>query len=217
MTAATDLARVLDELDRHGLLLLSDQRLPNVVSLIAEEPVRGSWWGSPHGGRIYNVNVALDDHLDVTAVKLVAGKVTFVHRRLWARLVAVGAAGEPWQLDGVPESARKLLELVQSEGEVRTDDVPWLVKPGEAARELERRLLVHGDEVHTESGAHAKILRTWPAWAAHVHLALDGTSAAEAKAHFESILDAMNQEHGARARLRWQPVTFRSARVPAAS
>ena len=200
--ASADMELVLNELAHYGLVLLSDQRLPSVVGLVAGAPVRGSWWGSPHGGRIYNVSVALDEHPDVTAVKLVSGKVTFVHRRLWSALVAVGTAREAWQLDGASASAQALLAEVAAQGEVRTDDVPWLARRGDAPRELERRLLVHADEVHTESGKHAKCLRTWQVWADRHRLS--GVSVAAAKACFESIVTQMNTDAGARGRLPWQ-------------
>src|SRR6201999_1926913 len=38
------------------------------------------------------------------------------------------------------------------------------------ARELERRLLVQAVEIHTSSGAHAKVLQSWPRWSAEVQL-----------------------------------------------
>ena len=34
-------------------------------------------------------------------------------------------------------------------------------KPGDAARELEARLLVYAHEIHTETGKHTKELETW--------------------------------------------------------
>ena len=37
-----------------------------------------------------------------------------------------------------------------------------------AVRLLEVRLLVHSDERHTETGAHAKFLQTWRGFAANV-------------------------------------------------
>src|SRR5947207_13341485 len=81
---------VLEALARHGLLLLaSDSLFPSVVSLIAGEQVRGSWWGHPLGHTIFRIASELDDHPDVLSCKLLAGKVTFVHRRLWPELQAV--------------------------------------------------------------------------------------------------------------------------------
>ena len=50
-----------------------------------------------------------------------------------------------------------LLEQVEREGTVQAS--------GAESAELEQRLLVHGDQIHTESGKHKIRLETWPAWA----------------------------------------------------
>ena len=78
-------------LERHGLLLLQDARLPSLATLVAGAPVKGSWWGHPAGRDIFHIASALDDDGDVTTAKLLGGKVTFVHRKLFAALAAVGA------------------------------------------------------------------------------------------------------------------------------
>ena len=75
-------------LARWGLLLLSDARYPSLASVIAGAPVRGSWWGHPKGRAIFNASCALER--DAEAPKLVNGKVTFVHRRLWPALAGAG-------------------------------------------------------------------------------------------------------------------------------
>jgi hypothetical protein len=202
---------------QHGLLLLSDARLPSLVALLSGGPIRGSWWGSPAGGRIYAALQVLDDHPDVASTKLVSGKSTFVHRQLWPVLVAVGSAREPWQLEGLSEPARVLLDLVTRDDEVRTDAVAWIVDPkrgksGDAARELERRLLVYADEVHTESGAHAKVLRTWQSWAQHVGLAAPGMSPTEARRRLDEVVDHLNEEFAGDGRTPWTSVPGRLSR-----
>jgi hypothetical protein len=35
-------------------------------------------------------------------------------------------------------------------------------KVGDIMKELELRVLVNGTEIHTESGAHAKVVQSWP-------------------------------------------------------
>ena len=81
------LRQVLEELERYGILLESDARLPSVAGLVAGEPVRGSWWGHPRGQNIYRIAGWLGEHPDVVVSKLVSGKVTYVHggcgRRCW--------------------------------------------------------------------------------------------------------------------------------------
>src|SRR5262245_40355677 len=104
----SDELRVVRELERIGLLLLHDKRLPSVSLLVAGEPVAGSWWSHPRGAEIFRVSEAIDDREDVVAVKLVARKVTFVHRPLWGALIGVGKSGEPWQTKALSSGARKL-------------------------------------------------------------------------------------------------------------
>ena len=155
------LDRVLGELSRRGLLLKQDKRLPNVVGLVTGESLSTSWWGHPEGGRIFGVLEELDDHADVVCTKLLSGKDTFVHRRLWPSLLAVAAAREPWQQHGLTPGARRLLASVDAGSEpIRAS--------GPAVRELERRLLVRAGQVHTESGRHAVVLEPWTRWARRV-------------------------------------------------
>lgn len=79
-----DLMVVLIE---HGMLLQSARGpLPNVAELVAGERIAGSWWGHPKGHQIFAELEALDASPDVVRMRLVNGKVTLVHRRLWPAL-----------------------------------------------------------------------------------------------------------------------------------
>lgn len=61
--------------------------VPNLADLVAGEQIRGSWWSHPRSHDIFvAVNEARDSD-DVVALRLVRGKVTLVHRRLWPALV----------------------------------------------------------------------------------------------------------------------------------
>jgi hypothetical protein len=140
-------------LERAGLLLLQDPRLPSVATLVAGGPVKGSWWGHPAGRAIFRIASALDDDEDVTTAKLLAGKVTFVHRRLFAALAAAGAERAPWQMQELPAAARALLADIDRAGALEAS--------GPAVKELERRILCAARQVHTERGAHATELTTW--------------------------------------------------------
>jgi hypothetical protein len=74
----------------HGMLLQSARGpIPNVAELVAGEPIRGSWWGHPKGHAIFDALETLSDSPDVVRLRLVNGKVTLVHRRLWPALVRV--------------------------------------------------------------------------------------------------------------------------------
>ncbi len=156
-------------LSRHGLLLASDADLPSVAGLVAGGPVRGSWWSHPRSHEIFAVSESLSHHADVLVTKLLAGKVTFVHRKLWPALLAVALPGSTWQVRALPAAARTLLRRVTRHGLVELAPAARgksrsTLPQREAARALERRLLVHSREVHTESGSHVRILESWQHW-----------------------------------------------------
>jgi hypothetical protein len=169
--------------------------------------VRGSWWGHPMSHQIFHVLEALADNEDATLVKLVSGKDTFIHRKLFPHLISVGSARERWQLDGISPAARRLLEQVDKVGAIRTDDVRLAgVKAckgiGEAARELEKALLVRGESVHTSSGAHAKCLEGWERWAGRIGVK-DTMATRDAKKEFERVVESLNRKFQANGRLPW--------------
>ena len=150
---ASTLAEVRAALERGGLLMLHDARRPSLTALVAGAPIRGSWWGHPSGQEIFRVASELEDAGDIAFVPLIGGKVTLIHRPLWADLAAVGEAREPWQLEGLDRAARALLSEVDGAGRLRAS--------GAAAKSLARKLLVHAAQVHTKRGAHATELQTW--------------------------------------------------------
>jgi len=200
--------RALKQLERSGILLESDARLPSVVTIVTGGPVRGSWWGHPQGREVYAVCKRLVSHSDVIVTKLVSGKVTYVHRRLWPALVAIGSAREIWQVRGLSRAAQDLLALVDKAHEVRTDRVCAAKgmktrSIGDAVRELEARLLVHSIEIHTEFGAHAKQLQTWNEWRKEVGLVKKANPPQLAKKTIEKLVLDLNLRFAAKGRLPW--------------
>jgi hypothetical protein len=149
--------RLIAALETGGLLLLQDKSFPSAVGLITGESLAGSWWSHPRGDEIFEAVGMIAAHPDVLACKLYGGKVTFVHRTLWPAVLAVGQAGEPWQTASLSSEARSLLERIEREGSVTTS--------GKAAKEIESRLLAHGEQIHTEVGNHKIRLEPWSAWA----------------------------------------------------
>lgn len=144
----------------------------SLVEAVVGGPVKGSWWGHPQGGLIYALAGALEDSPDVLVVKLAAGKVTFVHRRLWPALLrlASDAGHRRRALRHLGAEARRLLARVERVGELRLDELARTPQRRRAlkaaAQELERRLLAFGTSVHTAQGRHATVLRSWRSWAA---------------------------------------------------
>jgi hypothetical protein len=147
------LARALNELKSRGVLLLQDPELPSLATLIAGERIRGSWWAHPKGKIIFDVANELEDSGDVLIAKLLGKKVTFVHRALFPAVVAIGKSRDDWQLGDLTPAARRLLRRVDDDGSLRTS--------GRDAKQLEERLLVHAQQVHTDSGKHELELSTW--------------------------------------------------------
>lgn len=80
--------QALEFVERHGVVLQAARgELPNLAEAVAGGPIRGSWWGHPKGRDIYHATEAICASRDVLVCKLVGGKVTYVHRRLWPALV----------------------------------------------------------------------------------------------------------------------------------
>ncbi len=188
---------VLLQLEKFGLLLLADSNLPSVTTLVAGEKISGSWWSHKAAQRIFVVSEMLEDHKDVLILKLVSNKVTFVHRKLWGHVYSIGVAREEWQLKKLSPGAKRLLKALDDEGKV------FGPKPAEPARELEARLLLHASQIHTESGAHAKVIETWPTWAKRAGFRATAKSPAKARHFLEQRLAEMNEEFGGNGKLPW--------------
>ncbi len=162
-TAATQ--RVVEELQRRELLLQAGREFASVANIVAGETIRGSWWAHPKSNVIYWVCEDLEQHPRVADARLLAGKVTHLWDTLWADVVAIGMAREPWQIGGLSSAARHLLERVDADP-INTTTAAWdsVEKLGDVCRVLEQRLLVKSAEIHTESGRHAKVLSSWRSW-----------------------------------------------------
>ena len=96
---------------RHGVVLVSAKgRGPNLVEAIAGEVVKGSWWGRADGKHIFAVLSTVTESDEVLVCRLVDGKVTLVHRRLWPALVRLAEMFAPERLaqvlDGHTASGR---------------------------------------------------------------------------------------------------------------
>ena len=76
---------------KHGLVLQSAHvgEVPVLVDFIAGERVRGSWWGHRKGQEIFRVLKEVLDSGEVVALRLIGGKLTIAHRRVWPALVAL--------------------------------------------------------------------------------------------------------------------------------
>lgn len=88
----------------HGVVLVSAKgAAPRLTEAIAGEPIAGSWWSHPRGREIFGVVNAVTESGDVLVCRLVDGKLTLVHRRLWPALVRLAERFRPEQLARVQE------------------------------------------------------------------------------------------------------------------
>lgn len=201
------LARVVEELERWGLLLESDSTLVSVVTLVAGGPVRGSWWGHPKGQEIFQVSRELVRHDDNVLCKLLSGKLTFVHRRLWPALITVGREGADWQLDRLPRGTPRAVLHVEEVGDVMASELPIprdAYDRKKAVQAIEKNLLAHTYTIHTESGHHEKIIESWDTFAERIGVSRRKRSLSKAMAELEAAADALNEEFNTRAKLPWQ-------------
>ena len=136
-TSSTDIDlavhSALEFIENHGVVLVSARgRAPRLIDSIAGEPVTGNWWSHPRARWIYAVLSSACDSDEVLVCRLVDGKVTLVHRRLWpalARLAHRFAA----------DRVARVCEEHTASGRHVTHDVPfpdWL--PTGIAREAKQ-------------------------------------------------------------------------------
>lgn len=100
MTSAAALAFVR----RHGIVLESAHGpVPNLAEIVVGARIRGSWWGHAKGKEIFWLTRAVRDSDQVLVCRLLGGKITYVHRRLWPALVRLAPAFKRSDLAAVQE------------------------------------------------------------------------------------------------------------------
>lgn len=114
--------------EKHGIVLASARHAvaPSIAGAIAGGPIRGSWWGHPKGHEIFRALVKLDAWPDAVATRLIEGKLTYVHRRLWPALAALLKAGKI-----AAARLAKVEQMHTESGAHRTFETPaakWLPK-----------------------------------------------------------------------------------------
>jgi len=205
LTTERAFRRVIVELRRNGLLLESDSAFPNVARIIVGEKIEGSWWGHRDGHLIFNVMKLLQSSPEILEAKLISGKVTLIYKTLWPDLLAVGSSRDSWQMLNLSADAKRLFHLVEKRGKIRSDEIESQGKSaiGDCVRELEKRLLVHSEEIHTTKGSHAKIIHSWTHLANEATTPIAPVNVERAKEKFETIVGQLNQEHDSHGRLPW--------------
>ena len=117
---------------QQGVVLVSAKgAVPRLTEAIVGEPIKGSWWAHPNSHHIYAILGAVIDSNQVLACRLIDGKITLVHRRLWPSLARLATRFTPEQL-------AQVLEEHTPSGRHASRVVPfpqWL--PAEAAAEAD--------------------------------------------------------------------------------
>jgi hypothetical protein len=93
------LAGALAFIEQHGVVLVSAKGpVPRLTEAIAGEPIKGSWWGHPKGQQIFTILEAVTESEDVLVCRLIKGKITLVHRRVWPAFVRLADRFPPEQI-----------------------------------------------------------------------------------------------------------------------
>jgi hypothetical protein len=72
----------------HGVVLESASgSAPSLVEAIVGARIRGSWWSHPRSKEVFRITRAVRSSQRILVCRLISGKITFVHRRLWPALV----------------------------------------------------------------------------------------------------------------------------------
>jgi hypothetical protein len=77
--------------------------VPSFAQMVAREPLQGSWWVHPKSKDIFQLSRAVRDSPDVLVCRLVDGKITYIHRRLWPALIALATRFSKQRLAALKE------------------------------------------------------------------------------------------------------------------
>jgi hypothetical protein len=115
---------------KHGVVLeAAAGPVPSFARAVVGGPIRGSWWAHPRSQEIFDLTRSMRDSPDVLVCRVVDGKITYVHRRLWPALARVAERFPRKRLARVRETHA-------ASGQHATEEVPfssWL--PAAVARD----------------------------------------------------------------------------------
>jgi hypothetical protein len=86
--AVTTLMYPIQFVEQHGVVLEAGRGpRPNLAEAVAGERIHGNWWQHKKGRTIFRATRAVRDSDQILVCRLVGGKFTYVHRRLWPAIV----------------------------------------------------------------------------------------------------------------------------------
>ena len=105
---------------------------PSFVETVAEESISGNWWSHPRSHEIFALTRKIRESDEVLVCRLIDGKITYLHRRLWPTLVRAAEHFDARRLAGVKETHTPA-------GHHETEEIPfpdWV--PADVADEASR-------------------------------------------------------------------------------
>ena len=83
-------AQALSFVKKNGVVLEAGRGpVVSLADVVAGSPIKGSWWAHPKSHEIFALTRAVRDSKDVCVCRIVGGKISYVHRRLWPALVRI--------------------------------------------------------------------------------------------------------------------------------
>ena len=154
MNATSSVARALAFVEAHGVVLASAKGpVPRLIDAIAGEAISGNWWSHPRASAIYNVLSAVSASEQILVCRLINGKVTLVHQRLWPALVYLADRFAPRQIAQIREEHT-------ASGRHAVSEVPfpqWVPSDiAQEARALEEREAISAMEQWLPRGTRQK-------------------------------------------------------------
>lgn len=168
--------------------------LPVLAEAIAGRPLVGSWMAHPEAGRIYTI-IGRVTRSDLVVAPLVLGMETICAASLGPAVERV--ARDPNRRQAarrkLPPLARRLLETIEAEGELRMDRWSAPTRTARPARLLlERQLLVRSTSLHTERGYHTSVVIPWTSSAVSRQFAAPARRLSCADAEDQLLIAALN-------------------------
>ena len=91
-------------IERHGIVLEAGRGpVPALAAEVLGQDASGSWWAHPRAREFFRLTREVRDEPRVLVCKLLSGKITYVHRRLWPALVRLSRDIGPSRLTAVRE------------------------------------------------------------------------------------------------------------------
>lgn len=88
----------------HGIVLESAKGpVPNLADTVAGERIQGSYWAHPMGDEIFVLTRTIRSSEEILVCRLVKGKVTYVHQRLWPAIFRLQASFGKEDLGAIQE------------------------------------------------------------------------------------------------------------------